>query len=253
MDIKVRGLNVTFTGGAGALRDVDLDLRAGEFVSLIGPNGCGKSTLLRVIAGLLAPSTGDVQVGGESPQTATRQHRGISFVFQEPTLLPWRIAADNVRLPLELQRVPRPDREARVRAALDSVDLNIADARKFPGQLSGGLRMRVALARALVTRPGLLLLDEPFSATDELQRQGLHEQLLHLWDVEHWTALFVTHSIPEAVLLGQRVLVMGPSPGRVLAEFPVPFAYPRSHELLASAEFAALAGRVRSALREAWT
>jgi NitT/TauT family transport system ATP-binding protein len=252
MDIEVRALGVAFPGGEPALRDLNLALPAGEITSLIGPSGCGKSTLLRVIAGLLLPSTGNVRVGAALPELTTGRYRAVSFVFQEPTLLPWRSAVDNVRLPLELQAMPREEREARVRSVLETVGLGAGDARKFPGQLSGGMRMRVALARALVTQPALILLDEPFSATDELQRQTLHEELLRIWAEQRFTALFVTHSIPEAVLLGRRVLVMSPGPGTLRAEFAVPFAYPRTHELLASPEFAALAGRIRAVLREHW-
>lgn len=238
---------MTFAGGVQALRHVSFATKAGEFVSLVGPSGCGKSTLLRLVAGLLAPSTGRLTVAGKSPRQA-RDTLRVSFVFQDATLLPWRSAERNVALPLELAGVPRDVRRQRAIAGLRRVGLGDFSARP-PRELSGGMRMRVSLARAMVTQPELLLLDEPFGALDDLTRQSLGEDLLGLWNERPWTALFVTHNIAEAAFLSTRILVMSPRPGTIVADVPVPFPAQRSPELRAQPDFARFVGEVAAQLR----
>ncbi len=245
--IAARGLDKRFSSGVEALRGVDLDIGRGRFASIVGPSGCGKSTLLRLVAGLDEPTAGGLTVNGEAPRRALGGQPDLGFVFQDPTLLPWRSVARNVGLPLELRRTPDP---ARVRKLLELVGLTeFADA--FPAQLSGGMRMRASIARALATRPRLLLLDEPFAALDEITRQRLNEELLRLWLEDRWTGLFVTHNVHEALFLGQQVLVMSARPGRILADMDVPFPYPRDPALRTTPEFIRMAGEISGRLAEA--
>jgi NitT/TauT family transport system ATP-binding protein len=239
-----------FPGGQVALREIDLRIEAGDFVSLVGPSGCGKSTLLRLVAGLDEATSGTLRIDGRSPNESTRAGRRTAFVFQDATLLPWRNVVENIRLPLELDGVPTTKRNAAIDASLQLIGLTTDDRAKFPRMLSGGMRMRVSLARALVTQPDLLLLDEPFGALDDMMRQRLNEDLLRVWMEKQPTSLFVTHNVAEAVFLSQRILVMSASPGHIVAEIPVPFEYPRQPELRASAEFARLTGEVSAKLRE---
>jgi NitT/TauT family transport system ATP-binding protein len=246
--VHARSLELTYQGTLRALADVEFDISAGEFVSIVGPSGCGKSTLLRLVAGLIRPSRGQLTVGGVDPPVARRRSGRLSFVFQDPTLLPWRSVEHNVRLPLELSRAPRPARAVAAAAALQMVGLS-EFAPRFPSELSGGMRMRVSVARALATEPELLLLDEPFGALDDITRQTLNEELLELWIRRRWTGIFVTHNIAEAVFLSQRVLVMSARPGRIVADVPVPFELPRRGELRSRAEFARLTGEVADILR----
>jgi NitT/TauT family transport system ATP-binding protein len=203
--LSLSGVGKRFANGVEALRDLSFTVGAGEFVSLLGPSGCGKSTALRIAAGLLTPDTGQVAYDGG----------GIGFVFQEPTLMPWADALANVCLPLDLKHVPRGEGEARAAAALARVGLKGFE-RAYPRELSGGMKMRVSLARALVARPKLLLLDEPFAALDEITRNGLGDDLLRLWREDGLTILFVTHSVTESSYLSRRVLVMTPRPGRIV-------------------------------------
>ncbi len=235
--------------GRLALRDVNARIGCGEFVSIVGPSGCGKSTLLRLIAGLLPCTEGSLLVSGQAP---TARPVPTSFVFQEPNLLPWRTVTSNIRLPLELG-ASKPDAKSheRIADALKMIGLTEADAHKRPRQLSGGMKMRVSLARALVTQPELLLLDEPFAALDDLLRQQLNEDLQRLWWDQRWTGLFVTHNVAEAVFLSQRVLVMSPSPGTLLDDISVPFDYPRTPAVRSLPDFARLTGEVSSRLRAA--
>lgn len=237
--------------GVPVLREVSFTVAAGEFVSLLGPSGCGKSTLLRLLAGLLPTSAGSVRLAGQPAEFARRNGTRVAFVFQDPTLLPWRTVAENVRLPFELQRSQAPDIRDRVHAAIELVGLAPGDRRKRPRQLSGGMRMRTSLARALVTEPNLLLLDEPFAALDDVLRQLLNEELVRLWQQSGWTGVFVTHNVAEAVFLSQRVLVMTARPGTILAEIDVPFPYPRTAALRGTAEFARLTATLSQRLREA--
>jgi NitT/TauT family transport system ATP-binding protein len=244
--VEARHVDLVYPSGLAALRGIDLCLRRGEFISVVGPSGCGKSTLLRVLAGLLAPSTGSVRIAGAAPEQARRKLHRMAFVFQSPTLLSWRTVWGNVALPLDLHRAKR-DRQT-VDEVLRLVGL--ADcASMYPPELSGGMQMRVSLARALVTRPDLLLLDEPFGALDEITRQRLNEELMRIWLQDRWTGVFVTHNVFEAVFLSSRVLVMTERPGRIVSRIDVPLAYPRSPDLRSDSDFAALAGRVSAQLR----
>jgi NitT/TauT family transport system ATP-binding protein len=242
--VSLEGVGKRFRSGVDALADITLEIAAGSFLSLVGPSGCGKSTLLRLIAGLAAPSAGRV-VHGDA-----RLLHEIGFVFQEPTLMPWATVADNVFLPLRLAG------EARQAAAPRIVDtlraLGLADfAGAYPRELSGGMRMRVSIARALVTGPRLLLLDEPFAALDEFTRFKLNDDLLRLWQEQRWTVVFVTHSVFEAVFLSSRIVVMTPRPGRVLADLPVDLAYPRRPDLRTAPDYAACCRRISNLLSEA--
>lgn len=248
--VHAQDVSVTYCGAIRALADLDFEIPPGQFVSLVGPSGCGKSTLLRAIAGLLDPTSGALRVAGLSPTAARRQAARLSLVFQDATLLPWRSVRDNVRLPLELCRTARDAQDTPISTALAMVGLSDF-ARRFPSELSGGMRMRVSLARALVTEPELLLLDEPFGALDDLTRQSLNNELLRLWEARRWTAVFVTHNIAEAVYLSQRILVMSPRPGRIVADIHVSLPMPRSSELRTSADFARVTGEVARWLQRA--
>ena len=239
---------MTYRGEVPALDRVSFTVGEGEFVSLVGPSGCGKSTLLRIVAGLVEPTRGAVLVAGAAPREA-RRHLRLSFVFQDATLLPWRSAEQNVALPLEIAGVAGPVRRKRARSTLEMVGL--ADfAPRRPRELSGGMRMRVSLARALVTDPDLILLDEPFGALDDITRQTLNEELLGLWQRRGWTALFVTHNIAEAAFLSTRIIVLSPRPGTIVADLPVCFSAKRDPELRASAEFSHFVGEISRSLRK---
>jgi NitT/TauT family transport system ATP-binding protein len=244
--VSLRGVTKVYDSGVAALGAIDLDVRKGEFVSLLGPSGCGKSTALRLIAGLSAPTSGSVRVS----DSGARAGRSIGFVFQEPTLMPWTSVRENVRLPLKLARVPREETDARVGDALAQVGLaEFAEA--YPRELSGGMKMRASLARALVTDPDILLMDEPFAALDEITRFKLNNDLLGLWRNLGKTVVFVTHSVFESVYLSQRVIVMTPRPGRIAAEFRVDAAEPRGEEFRTSVEYAAHCRAVSMALARA--
>jgi NitT/TauT family transport system ATP-binding protein len=244
--VSLRGVSKVYDSGIVALEPIDLDVRKGEFVSLLGPSGCGKSTALRLIAGLSAPTSGTVRVADRAGHVG----HSIGFVFQEPTLMPWTSVRENVRLPLRLAHAPREQADARVGEALAQVGLaEFADA--YPRELSGGMKMRVSLARALVTDPDILLMDEPFAALDEITRFKLNNDLLALWRSLDKTIVFVTHSVFESVYLSQRVIVMTPRPGRISAEFRVNAAEPRGENFRTSAEYAAHCREVSIALARA--
>jgi NitT/TauT family transport system ATP-binding protein len=233
--VALRHVGKTFANGTLALQDLDLEVRDGEFLSLLGPSGCGKSTALRLIAGLGEPTRGAIE--WHQPRPDPRAGRPIGFVFQEPTLMPWATVAGNVRLPLRLARADRDAAAHQVVAALDGVGLaEFADA--YPRQLSGGMKMRVSIARALVTNPKLLLMDEPFAALDEITRFRLNNDLLRLWQALGKTVIFVTHSVFESVYLSTRIIVMTPRPGKVFAEVMVDAPYPRDESFRTSAEYA---------------
>jgi len=239
--LSLHKVGKTFANGVRALDGLDLSVRDGEFVSLLGPSGCGKSTALRIVAGLSAPSDGTVDIDAEA---AGR----VGFVFQEPTLMPWADVAANVRLPLTLAHAA--DAEAAVAQALAHVGLTDF-ARSYPRELSGGMRMRVSIARALVTEPRLLLMDEPFAALDEITRFKLNNDLLRLWQELRRTVVFVTHSVFESVYLSQRILVMTPRPGRLFAEVPIEAPYPRDERFRTSAEYAGYCRLVSETLERA--
>jgi NitT/TauT family transport system ATP-binding protein len=228
----------TFPDGTTALNDLRLHVRRGEFVGVVGPSGCGKSTVLRLASGLEIPSIGSLAVA------TTR----VGYVFQDPTLLPWRSVRRNVELPAELERLPRAERRRRAAEAIRLVGLEGFE-RVRPSALSGGMRMRTSLARSLVLEPDLFLFDEPFAALDELTRERLNVELIQLFLARRFTALFVTHSITEAVFLATRVVVMSHRPGRVVADIPVPFDYPRDPNLRFDAAFGRLAGELSRILR----
>lgn len=248
--ISAQGLNLTFQTGDGpvhALKDVTLDIAKGEFVSFIGPSGCGKTTFLRVIADLEQPTSGTITVNGMSPEAA-RRARAYGYVFQAAGLYPWRTIAGNVKLPLEIMGYSRADQEARVEKVLELVELS-GFARKFPWQLSGGMQQRASIARALAFDADILLMDEPFGALDEIVRDRLNEQLLDLWARTEKTIGFVTHSIPEAVYLSTKIVVMSPRPGRITDIIDSPLPRTRPLEIRDSPEFIEIAHRVREGLR----
>lgn len=244
-------IRMAFGSAPPTLEDVSLRVSQGEFVSLVGPSGCGKSTLLRLVAGLLEATNGSIQVQDLPPSTARKQVVRMAFVFQDPTLLPWRTVVENIRLPLELQRVPTDRHHALISRSLQLIGLREDDLQKRPRNLSGGMRMRVSLARALVTDPQLLLLDEPFAALDDMLRQQLNEELARIWSEKQWTGIFVTHNVAEAVFLSQRIMIMSRRPGTISAEVAVPFSYPRKPDLRGTIEFARLTAEVSRQLREA--
>jgi len=247
--VALRNVGKTFANGVVALDGLDLAVRPGEFVTLLGPSGCGKSTALRIIAGLSEPSRGTVEwakSGGDGTDAARR----IGFVFQDPTLMPWANVVDNVRLPHRLQRVERAAYEPLVTEMLQQVGLsNFSSA--YPRELSGGMRMRVSIARALVTKPNLLLMDEPFAALDEITRFRLNNELLALWQTLGKTVIFVTHSVFESVYLSERIIVMSSHPGRVFTELTIDAPHPRGEGFRTSAEYAAFCRLTTEALERA--
>ena len=243
--VRLRDVTKAYDNGVMALGPINLDVRRGEFVSLLGPSGCGKSTALRLVAGLSAPTSGAVQVA--RPAVAAKGGHPIGFVFQEPTLMPWATARENVRLPLKLAHMPLAAAKTRVDEALAQVGLSeFADS--YPRELSGGMKMRVSLARALVTNPDILLMDEPFAALDEITRFRLNNDLLSLWRSLRKTIIFVTHSVFESVYLSQRVLVMTSRPGRIAKEIAIETSEPRGEEFRTSADYAGYCRKVSDAL-----
>jgi NitT/TauT family transport system ATP-binding protein len=250
--LDLRRVGMVFNPGATnevvALEDISLKVEPGEFVSLIGPSGCGKSTLLRLVGDLLTPTAGEITVNGKAPSQA-RIDRDYGMVFQSATLLDWRTVLDNVALPLEIMDMPRSERERTAGEMLELVQLG-AFAHHHPYELSGGMQQRVAIARALSFRPSLLLMDEPFGALDEMTRERMQMELLRIWRETGTTVVFVTHSIPEAVFLSTRVVVMSPRPGRIAGVIEIPLAQPRVFETREEPLFYDMLTRLREALRE---
>ena len=249
--VSLRGIDKVFGGRKGqttvALRGIDLEIGAGEFVSLLGPSGCGKSTLLRIVGDLLQPTAGTVTVNGKTPN-ASRHGRDYGMVFQQPTLLEWRRVLQNVALPLEITGVAEPERSQRARDMLKLVELtDFAD--HYPWQLSGGMQQRVAIARSLTLEPSLLLMDEPFGALDEMTRERMQMELMRIRQETQTTVLFVTHSIPEAVFLSTRVVVMSPRPGQVAGIVDVDLGQPRQFETREEPRFFEKLVEVREVLR----
>lgn len=248
--ISTRDLSLTFQTNDGpvhALKDVSLDVEKGDFVSFIGPSGCGKTTFLRCMADLEHPTAGAITVNGASAEEA-RRARAYGYVFQASGLFPWRSIGGNIRLPLEIMGFDRAEQDARVKRVLELVDLGGFE-RKFPWQLSGGMQQRASIARALAFDADILLMDEPFGALDEIVRDHLNEQLLSLWERTEKTICFVTHSIPEAVYLSTRIVVMSPRPGRITDVIESPLPKERPLDIRDTPEFLEVAHRVREGLR----
>ncbi len=245
--IAFDGVTKSYGTGRLVLQSLDLKILKGEFVSIIGPSGCGKSTVLRLVSGLTPPSAGTIRVGGMAPENARET---ISFIFQDATLLPWRTVKQNVGLGMELEHVAAKKRDEKVASLLQFVGLaDVATA--YPRELSGGMKMRASIARALATNPRLLLMDEPFAALDEMTRDRMNEELLRLRAEQKWTAIFVTHSVAEAVFLSTRVIVLAPNPGRIHAELPIELPFPRTARLRELPEYEKLVGHASHILREA--
>ncbi len=238
--IRLRGVSKRYANGTVALNGLDLDVSSGEFVSLLGPSGCGKSTVLRLIAGLADPSAGQIE----------RQARDLGFVFQDATLMPWATALQNVLLPLKLRHRPANEALERARAALAAVGLE-AFASSYPRELSGGMRMRTSIARALVTEPRLLLMDDPFAALDEITRHKLNDDLLELWARQRFTVVFVTHSVFESVYLSQRVAVLSARPGHIIADVAIDAPVPRGGHFRTSRSYAEACDVVSAKLQQA--
>ena len=248
--IEILSAHKTYPNGTVALQPVDLSIAEGEFVTLLGPSGCGKSTLLKMVAGLLEPSDGRLLLWRKPVAQLEATGRKMAFVFQSPTLMPWASVQANVRLPLDLAGVPRAEADARVADALALVGL-AKFAQALPRNLSGGMQMRVSIARGLVVQPQLLLMDEPFGALDEITRHKLDADLLHLWREKKLTVVFVTHSIHEAVFLSSRVVMMAARPGRIVDQFVIDEPYPRQPEFMVSARFAQYARTLQESLLRA--
>jgi NitT/TauT family transport system ATP-binding protein len=248
--VEVLSVEKTYPNGTQALLPVNLTVQEGEFITLLGPSGCGKSTLLKMVAGLLGPSDGRLLLWRKPVAEVESTGHRLSFVFQEATLMPWASVMANVRLPLDLAGVPRPEAEARVRAALLLVGLEKFET-NLPRELSGGMQMRVSIARGLVTEPTLLLMDEPFGALDEITRNRLDAELLDLWRGKKLTVIFVTHSIYEAVYLSNRVIVMAARPGRIVEEVRIDEPYPRGPDFRVSTSFSQYAKRLQDSLLRA--
>jgi NitT/TauT family transport system ATP-binding protein len=234
--IRIAGVGKRYANGTHALQGIDLTVAEGEFLSLLGPSGCGKSTLLRLIAGLGEPSEGSIDWPRATHDAGGRPERSIGFVFQEPTLMPWATVFDNVFLPLKLAGRGKRESVGDIEAAIEGVGLS-AFSKAYPRQLSGGMRMRVSIARALVTRPKVLLMDEPFAALDEITRMRLNDDLLELWSGRGWTVLFVTHSVYESVYLSTRIAVMGARPGHLRELIDISEPYPRGEAFRTSTRY----------------
>lgn len=242
--ITLSNVSKVYGNGTVALQDLNLTVGEGQFVSLVGPSGCGKSTVLRIVAGLGKMSSGHLYWGGN------RTKQRLAFVFQEAALMPWATVQDNVRLPLKLAGVSKQAATVMVAETLRLVELQGFE-HCYPRELSGGMKMRVSIARALVTKPELLLMDEPFGALDEMTRSKLNSDLLHLWQQKQWTAIFVTHNIYEAVYLSNRVVVMAARPGRVVADIAIEAAYPRTEDFRTSLLFNEYCRQISQALSQA--
>jgi NitT/TauT family transport system ATP-binding protein len=245
--LALKGVGKIYSTGVTALKDVDLTIGQGEFLSLLGPSGCGKSTVLRIIAGLGELTRGSVAWPGADSKAAQRD---IGFVFQEPTLMPWATVFKNVYLPLKLRGLSVSAARARVEDAIEQVGL-AGFGQAYPRELSGGMRMRVSIARALVAQPKIMLMDEPFAALDEITRFRLNDDLLRLWAEQKWTVVFVTHSVYESVYLSNRIVVMTTRPGRVHADVPIAAPYPRDQEFRTSPTYNEYCRKVSDLLAEA--
>lgn len=248
VEIMLKDIGMVYKTNDGrdvtALTGVSLDIQKGEFISLLGPSGCGKTTLLRIIADLLQPTSGEINIAGESPRDA-RLSKKYGIVFQSPVLYDWRTVKKNIMLPLEIMHIPKAEREDRAMKMLDIVGLT-EFANHYPNQLSGGMQQRVGIARALAIQPQILLMDEPFSALDEFTKEKLHEDLLRIWAKTNKTIIFVTHNIQEAVFLSSRICVLSPHPGRLSAVIDVDLPRPRTMDIKDTPEFTAYVAKVRN-------
>jgi len=247
-EIALRSVSKRYRGAAVALEDISLTIDRGEFVTFLGPSGCGKSTLLKLVSGLIPVNEGSIAVNGMTPENAREL---ISFIFQDATLLPWRTVEQNVGLGLELEHAARELRRERVAQMLELVNLGRV-ARRYPRQLSGGMKMRVSIARALVNRPRILLMDEPFAALDEMTRNRLNEELLRLYAEQKWTVLFVTHSVSEAVFLSSRIVILAAHPGRIAHHVDVDLPWPRTAATRESTDFEEMVARTSRLLWGVW-
>ncbi|GGO88035.1 nitrate/sulfonate/bicarbonate ABC transporter ATP-binding protein [Marinobacterium nitratireducens] len=248
--IQARHVDKIYANGTVALQDATLDVRQGEFISLLGPSGCGKSTLLRIMAGLGDVSAGCVKWWEQDYDVVGSKGRKLAFVFQNATLMPWARVRANVRLPLDLQKAAGEHAERRIDTALEMVGLSQFGG-AYPRELSGGMQMRASIARALVTEPDLMLMDEPFGALDEMTRNKLNDDILRLWQANGWTIVFVTHSVYEAVYLSSRVVVMGARPGRIVEEIDIDEPFPRGPDFRVSQRFADYCRQVSESLEKA--
>jgi len=246
--VKMEKVNKIYPNGKTAVQNVSMQIRQGEFISFVGPSGCGKSTIFNMISGLITHTEGKLEILGTSPAQALKQSTDVSFVFQEPTLFPWRTVLDNVSLPLEFRSFSKKEKLEKVYQVLELVGLQDY-AKSLPRELSGGMRMRVSIARALVAKPKLLLMDEPFGALDEITRQKLQTELLSIWEKEKMTVLFITHNVFEAVYLSTKIAVMTPSPGKIESVIQVPLPYPREEELRTTHDFSDIAAKVSQDLK----
>lgn len=246
-EIQIKNVSMVYTGKNGedivALNDVSLDIRQGEFISLLGPSGCGKTTLLRIIADLLQPTSGSVSIFGQSPRE-TRLQQKYGIVFQSPVLYDWRTVRRNICMPMEIMGIPKKERTARIDSMLELVGLQDFGY-KYPFELSGGMQQRVGIARALALNPDLLLMDEPFSALDEFTREKLNEDLLNVWSKTNKTVIFVTHNIPESVFLSDKVVVLSPHPGRLSAIVDIKLPRPRESSIRETPEFFEYVSKIR--------
>ncbi|MBP6491763.1 MAG: ABC transporter ATP-binding protein [Clostridia bacterium] len=250
-EINIKNLSMIYESSGQkveALKNVNLDIRRGEFISFLGPSGCGKTTLLRIIADLLQPTEGEVLIGGKTPEEI-RKEKKYGIVFQNPVLYEWRKIKDNVALPLELMKISRKQREQRSIELLSLVGLE-GFQNCYPRELSGGMQQRVSIARALAAEPEILLMDEPFSALDEFSREKMNEEILRIWAKTKKTVVFVTHSIAEAAFLSDRVCILSPHPGRLSTIIDVPFQRPRTSSFRQSSEFFGLVSQIRSSFEE---
>lgn len=246
--VHLQNVSKIYPNGKTAVQTINLDIQEGEFVSFVGPSGCGKSTIFKMISGLIDHTEGTLEILGTTPQLAQQQSTDVSFVFQDATLLPWRNVFNNVMLPLEFRNFSKQQKQEQVYKAIEMVGLKDY-AKALPRELSGGMRMRVSIARALVAKPKLLLMDEPFGALDEITRQNLQTELLKIWEREHMTVLFITHNVFEAVYLSTKIAVMTPSPGKVQSFVDVPLSYPREPELRSTYQFSDIVAKVSQNLK----
>lgn len=246
--VNMDNVSKVYPNGKIAVQNVSLDIHQGEFISFVGPSGCGKSTIFNMISGIIDHSTGNLEILGTTPRLAQQQSTDVSFVFQEPTLLPWRSVLDNVMLPLEFRNFTKKEKNEKARHILDMVGLSDY-TKALPRELSGGMKMRVSIARALVAKPKLLLMDEPFGALDEITRQNLQSELLRIWETEKMTVLFITHNVFEAVYLSTKIAVMTPSPGKIESIVEVPLPFPRKEDFRTSHDFSDIAAKVSRDLK----